>query len=136
MKWYLDIFKNNYANFSGRARRQEYWLFFLVNISVFIGFSFLSEFLNDIFDVKFFNYLSVIFLLVIVIPHFAVTTRRLHDIGKSGGYYFVAFIPVIGRLWLLILLCTEGDTGSNRYGLDPKQIEYDEIDEIGKIQLD
>jgi len=121
MKWYLDIFKNNYANFSGRARRQKYWLFFLVNISVFIGFSFLYEFLNDILDVEFFNYLSVIFLLVIVIPHFAVTTRRLHDIGKSGGYYFVAFIPVIGRLWLLILLCTEGDIGVKSLWCRPKE---------------
>lgn len=83
--------------------------------------------ISDIFYIA-----MAIYFLLIVLPSLAVIVRRLHDIGKSGWFYFIRLIPIVGPIWLLILLCTEGDRGANRYGKDPKKKE-DEIDEIGTI---
>jgi len=55
-----------------------------------------------------------------LLPGIAVTVRRLHDVGKSGLWYFITLVPCIGGLWLLILLVTAGTAGSNQYGFDPK----------------
>ena len=54
------------------------------------------------------------------IPGLAVVVRRLHDVGKSGWFYLIALIPLIGIIWLLVLMCTDGDKGDNAYGPDPK----------------
>jgi len=67
------------------------------------------------------------------LPGLAVAVRRLHDVGKSGWFYFIALIPIIGAIWLLVLFCTEGQDGTNNYGTDPKS-EFDEINEIGTPQ--
>lgn len=131
--WYTKVLIHNYANFSGRARRSEYWYYILMNVIIFIAliilFGIFSSISDDFEDI--FIGLLFICFLVIIIPSLAVIVRRLHDIGKSGTYYFVRFIPIIGPIWLLILLCTEGDKGHNRYGNDPKK-PYDEINEIGQ----
>ena len=128
--WYKKVLIYNYANFSGRARRSEYWYYILMNIIIFIAlmvlFGVSSSISNDLEDI--FIGLLVICFLAIIIPSLAVIVRRLHDIGKSGTYYFVRFIPIVGPIWLLILLCTEGEKGVNRYGKDPKRV----FDEIGK----
>jgi uncharacterized membrane protein YhaH (DUF805 family) len=62
----------------------------------------------------------ILYGLALFIPGLAVAVRRLHDIGKSGWMILVALIPLIGGIWLLILLVKEGDSGSNEYGPDPK----------------
>lgn len=130
--YYKSAVFDNYANFNGRARRSEYWYYVLTNVLIF-GTLFLSATLSEelhewISDA--FWYSIVIYFLLILIPSFAVVVRRLHDIGKSGWYYFVRVIPIVGPIWLLIMLCTEGTQGKNQYGKDPKQTQ-DEIDEIG-----
>ena len=66
--------------------------------------------------------LYIAYALFVLVPGIAVTLRRLHDIGKSGWMYLVAFIPIVGWIWLLILLIKEGDQGNNAYGEDPKLI--------------
>ena len=68
---------------------------------------------------------STLYILALLIPGLAVMVRRLHDVGKSGWYYFVGLIPIVGPIWLLVLMCTEGDRGPNAYGLDPKQYGYE-----------
>ena len=75
----------------------------------------------------------VIYAFGVLIPNIAVLVRRLHDVNKSGWFYFVALIPLVGGIWLLVMLFTEGDQGENDYGSDPKQI-FDETEEIGKIE--
>ena len=88
-------------------------------------------------DTPAFAFLYVIYFLAILIPSLAVIVRRLHDIGKSGWFYFVSLIPFIGSIWLIILFATEGDKGPNQYGPDPKNPNIDQdIDEIGKPMLD
>jgi uncharacterized membrane protein YhaH (DUF805 family) len=51
-----------------------------------------------------------------------VGIRRLHDVGKSGWFLFIAIIPIIGGIWLLVLMCTAGTPGSNSYGVNPKEV--------------
>lgn len=114
LEWYLKVLQN-YANFNGRARRKEYWMFQLFNSIIIIALYFLGLVVSGIFIG-----LYVLYALAILIPSLAVTVRRLHDIGKSGWWYFICLVPIIGGIWLLILTCTEGTRGSNAYGLDPK----------------
>ena len=123
--WYLKVVRDNYANFSGRARRSEYWYFVLTNFIFMIALFILGMLVNAEFI------LYVLYSLALFIPGLAVAVRRLHDVGKSGWFYLISLIPLIGPIWLLILFFTEGDNGPNEYGPDPKNI-YDEFDDIGK----
>lgn len=120
MSWYLQVMKK-YATFSGRARRKEYWMFTLINAIIYgvlIGASMV------LFD----NYLlGIIYDLAILIPALAVSVRRLHDINKSGFWIFISFIPLIGGIWFLVLTCTEGTPGENRFGANPKAIDVIDV---------
>jgi len=110
-----SVFKN-YANFKGRARRSEYWFFVLFNMiasGLLTGISTASE--NRVFLI-----LSSIYSLAVIIPTLAVIWRRLHDIGKSGASYFVALIPLVGAIILLVWLCKDSQPGDNQYGPSPK----------------
>jgi len=75
--------------------------------------------------------LYILYVLAVVIPSLAVAVRRLHDTGKSGWFYLVALIPLIGGIWLIVLFATEGDVGPNAYGPDPKRPNSDDINRIG-----
>ena len=116
MKYYLEVLKK-YADFNGRARRKEYWMFFLFNLI----FSYSLMFIDITFETVF---ISTIYSFAVLIPSIAVGVRRMHDVGKSGWYLL---IPIYN----LILACTEGDYGSNEYGKDPKNSDI-EINEIGQ----
>lgn len=113
MNWYLQVLKK-YAVFEGRARRKEYWMFILFNL--------IFAMLASIIGIKLRISLIIfaIYILAIIIPTISVIVRRLHDIGKSGVWIFIRLIPIIGGIWMLILLCTEGQIGTNQYGEDPK----------------
>ena len=124
MEWYLKVMRDNYANFSGRARRKEYWMFVLVQTIVMIGLMILDSILGLDFELQGislgYGYLYLIGLIVHFIPSLAVLVRRLHDVGKSGWFYFIFLIPLIGVIWLLVLYCTEGQKQDNKWGPDPK----------------
>jgi len=102
MNYYFKVLQN-YATFSGRARRSEYWYFFLFN--VIIGFVCGLMQVPD---------LANIYTLAVLIPGIAVGVRRMHDVGKSGWFLL---IPIYN----LILAFTEGEKGTNQYGPDPKE---------------
>lgn len=68
--------------------------------------------------------LTLIYSLAVIVPCTSVLARRLHDVGKSGWFQFISLIPLIGGIWLLILTVTEGDAGTNVYGMNPKDLEY------------
>ena len=124
MEWYLKVMRDNYANFSGRARRKEYWMFVLVQTIVMIGLMILDSVLGLDFELQGislgYGYLYLIGVIVHFIPSLAVLVRRLHDVGKSGWFYFIFLIPIIGIIWLLVLYCTEGQKQDNKWGPDPK----------------
>jgi uncharacterized membrane protein YhaH (DUF805 family) len=105
MNYYLKVLQN-YAKFSGRARRSEYWYFILFNVIIAFAFGFVCGLLKV-------PQLANIYTLAVLIPSIAVAVRRMHDVGKSGWFLL---IPIYN----LILACTKGDTGDNEYGEDPK----------------
>ena len=113
MEWYLKVVRDNYANFNGRASRQEYWMFFLFNMIfaiVIIGIDIILGL----------GFLNVIYSLVVMIPGMAVNIRRLHDIGKSGWMVLIVLIPCIGAFWLLYLMFQDSSPLDNEYGPSPK----------------
>lgn len=120
MNWYLQVLKK-YADFSGRARRKEYWMFVLFNILFTIVAGILDNVLGIAIAGVGYGPLYGLYSLVLIIPGLAVGVRRLHDIGKSGWMMLVVFIPLVGAIWLIILMVKEGDAGENQYGSDPKE---------------
>lgn len=110
----------NYANFNGRARRAEYWNFCLFNLLISLGLGALGQLAGDGFFGSLISGVSYLYSLAVFIPGLAVAWRRLHDIGKSGAYWFFIFIPLVGAILLIIWLATAGDVGDNAYGPDPK----------------
>lgn len=114
LKYYFDVL-NKYAVFDGRARRAEYWYFVLFNLIVSIALMAIGAVIGD-----FFGIISLLYSLAVLIPGLAVAVRRLHDTGKSGWMILAGFIPLIGPIWLLILMITDSDAGDNKYGPNPK----------------
>lgn len=107
MNYYLKVLQN-YANFNGRARRSEYWYFFLFNVIISFGFGFVVP------------QFASLYTLAVLIPSIAVAVRRMHDVGKSGWFYL---IPIYN----LVLAVTEGTKGSNEYGPDPKEVSVENV---------
>ena len=120
IKHYLNAIQNNYTNFSGRARRSEYWYFILFYYIISILAVVLDNLLGLAMEMIGYGLITTLVALAHIIPSFALTVRRLHDVGKSGWFYFIAFIPFIGAIWLIVLFCTEGDQEENKYGANPK----------------
>jgi|TARA_B110000261_G_scaffold127161_1_gene142201 uncharacterized membrane protein YhaH (DUF805 family) len=121
MNWYLKVLKQ-YADFKGRARRKEYWMFILFNI-IFGG---IAMILDSVFGIAIegvgYGPLYGVYALVLFIPGLAVVVRRLHDIGKSGWMLLITLIPLIGAIWLLVLLLTDSNPEENLYGANPKEV--------------
>ena len=132
MNWYLDTFKNKYADFTGRARRTEYWMFLLFHLPIIFILSFLSGFLEALGSGLVPSILLIIYVLLTFIPTMALTIRRLHDTGKSGWYYLLSVIPYIGWIIVLIFTVQDSEPMENKWGPNPKRPNLDEINEIGK----
>ena len=125
MKWYFKCFKQ-YADFSGRARRKEYWMFFLFNFIfsfLFFILSYVTSYaiekpphLPSGYDPGLFG----LYVLATLFPMLAVSVRRLHDVGKSGWNYFIGLIPIVGAIILIIWFCTDSQADKNKWGANPK----------------
>ncbi|MER5203632.1 DUF805 domain-containing protein [Streptomyces sp. NPDC002825] len=113
MNWYLDVLKK-YAVFSGRARRKEFWMFYLFNI--------IAVFILAIVDnvIGIYPALTGIYFLAVLLPYLGVTVRRLHDTGRSGWFILIGFIPLVGGIILLVFLATDGEQQQNAHGPNPK----------------
>ena len=111
----------NYANFSGRARRSEYWYFTLFSVLVSAAVSLLAAAGGDRLA-PLFRGLSGLVSLAMFIPGLAVCWRRLHDIGKSGACWFLVLIPLVGAIILLVWYCRDSEPGDNMYGPSPKAV--------------
>ncbi|MGB6152402.1 MAG: DUF805 domain-containing protein [Pricia sp.] len=111
MNWYLKAFKN-YAGFEGRARRKEYWMFFLFNMLIGYGLFIAAAIVN----LPVLMFAAGLYFLGALIPSLAVAVRRMHDVGVSGWFML---IPI----YSFILICTKGEEGENKYGANPKAQE-------------
>lgn len=112
---------SNYATFSGRARRSEYWYFTLFNLLISLGFGILSTVFGDGFLGTVVLMLARLASLALLVPGLAVCWRRLHDIGKSGAWYFIVLIPIVGAIMLIVWFCRDSEPGENAYGPNPKE---------------
>ena len=113
MNWYLGCWKK-YAEFSGRARRKEFWMFVLFNFLVSIAVGIVDGILGTN------GALGGLYSLAVLIPSLAVAARRLHDTDRSGWWQLIALIPLIGFIVLLVFLCSDSKPGENRFGANPK----------------
>ena len=107
MHWYLEVLKK-YAVFSGRARRKEYWMFFLFNFIV----GFVIGLFQAMLDINL-SGITHIYSLAMLIPSIAVGIRRMHDLGRSGWWFFFPFVN-------LVFLCLDSQPDENEYGPNPK----------------
>lgn len=109
-----------YATFSGRARRSEYWYFALFIVICQALLSAIGNAILGVPDDGGTNILQTIFNFAVLIPQISVFWRRMHDIGKKGTWFFLALIPVIGWIIILIWECKDSEPGENEYGMSPK----------------
>jgi len=116
MDWYIAVLKK-YTEFSGRASRQEYWMFTLINTLVYVVLALIGR---GSFA------LMGLYSLGTFLPAFAVMFRRLHDTGRSGWWMFISFVPLIGGLIFLYFLICDSDEGFNDYGANPKHVDESE----------
>jgi len=109
-----------YADFSGRARRSEYWWFYLFTGLVGVAAVTVLGVIALILDATWPLYLVDLVMLTLLVPSLAVTVRRLHDTGRSGWWWFLGFVPLVGPIILIVWFATDGQPGPNQYGPSPK----------------
>ena len=107
--WYVEVLKK-YAVFDGRARREEFWMFTLVNLIVAIVLQLISPFLGMIYS------------FAVLLPGLAVGARRLHDTGRSGWWLLIGLIPLIGIIVLIVFFVQDSQPGENEFGANPKAL--------------
>ena len=116
--WYMLALKK-YAVFSGRARRSEYWFFFLWYLIISIGCAILDSVIGTR-TAQGVGLIGGLYALALLIPSLAVAVRRLHDTGRTGWWLLILFIPVIGALVILVFTLLDSQPGDNEYGPSPK----------------
>lgn len=128
MEWMIMPLKR-YADFSGRSRRKEYWMFVLLLVilgavlGMFTGgFAAMTDPTGAAAESAMGagSIIMGLFYLAILIPAIAVQVRRFHDQDKSGWFVLLSFIPLVGGIIVLVFMCLEGTKGENRFGPDPK----------------
>lgn len=114
MEHFLSVVKQ-YANFQGRARRQEYWMFILFYFIFYVG----AVIIDSITGI---GLLALIYSLALLVPSLSVAARRLHDTGRTGWWQLLLLIPLIGAIVLIIFLVQDSTPGDNQYGPNPKGV--------------
>ena len=121
MKWFVKCMKQ-YADFGGRARRTEFWMFVLFNIIFSVVASLIDRAIGFKIGAIQMGIIGLIYSLAVLIPALAVSVRRLHDIGKSGWMILINLIPFIGWIWFIVLMVKDSQPGENQYGPNPKEV--------------
>jgi uncharacterized membrane protein YhaH (DUF805 family) len=122
MNWYLQALKK-YADFSGRARRREYWFYILFYVIILVVLTICDTIIGTTMQGAGLGILTLIYLLAVLIPTLAVTVRRLHDTGRSGWWILIQLVPIVGVFILLYFLVSDSNPGTNAYGPSPKEGE-------------
>lgn len=117
MQWYMKVLRE-FANFEGRARRTEYWMFVLFNAL----FTLVCVAIDTVVSVAAqypLPILTLAYSLAMIVPSIAVVVRRLHDTDKSGWWFLISFVP-FGNIVLLVFMCLDGNPMPNAWGPSPK----------------
>lgn len=121
---------NKYADFTGRARRSEYWYWYLFTLISSLAILFLAvpfAIAESEVGLSIVGLLLMVWFIGTIIPTLAVVVRRLHDTGRSGWSYFISLIPIAGPIILIIWLVEDSHTGPNQWGANPKGIGNDDF---------
>ncbi len=119
MNWYLQVLKK-YAEFNGRARRKEYWMFFLFSFIISIVLMIIDRITGTFSAHMGAGMLGGLYGLATLIPGLAVTVRRLHDTDRSGWWVLIFLVPLIGLIVFIVFMALNGNASENKYGSDPK----------------
>lgn len=128
MNWFIECITKNYANFSGRARRKEYWMYGLFYVLFMFILVIASALICAMMGMNSLEIDRVVIFIVIctylalLIPTLAVLVRRLHDINKSGWWCLISFVPYVGIIILFIFALLDSTPGRNQYGENPKNM--------------
>ena len=113
---FKEVITNRYAQFNGRANKTEFWQFVLVYILISIGLTLLMSIFARVGILRMLFWLvNLIVMLALIIPSIAVSVRRMHDIGKGGGWVLINLIPLIGFIWFIVLAIQDSEPGPNRF---------------------
>jgi len=116
MDWFLQAFRQ-YVDFKSRSRRKAYWMFFLVQtIAILACLIVVGGIIGRNLAYNIVN----LYLLLSIIPTLALTARRLHDTGRSAYWMLLGFVPALGSIAIIVLCCIDSETGSNKWGPNPK----------------
>ena len=120
MKWATLPLKR-YAEFTGRSRRKEYWMFVLLSIGIYFIASILDRIagMNGMIAGTY-GPITALVVLGLLVPSLAVSIRRLHDSDRSGWWLLLGLVPMVGEIIVLVFMVLEGTRGANRFGADPK----------------
>jgi len=139
MHWMLLPLKR-YADFNGRSRRTEYWMFhlaivialFAVVAGIFASVATPRDQPGE-FPVALGILIGVFTIawLGLIIPSLAVQVRRFHDQDLSGWFVLLGFVPYVGALVIIVFMCLPGTKGDNRYGPDP--LDPEGVERLGKV---
>ena len=121
MNWFVTALKN-YAVFSGRSRRSEYWYFALFYVIFYVAATVVDVMIGSFERSSGIGACTAILALALLIPSISVTVRRLHDTGRSGWWILIGLIPLVGGIILLVFMCQDGEPGVNRFGANPKVV--------------
>jgi uncharacterized membrane protein YhaH (DUF805 family) len=119
MNWYIEVLKK-YAVFNGRARRKEYWCFFLFNLIIAFVLGIIDAVTGSFNPEAGMGLLSSIYVLAVLIPGISVMVRRLHDTDRSGWWFWIVLIPFIGGIVLFVFFVLDSKVEENKYGVNPK----------------
>jgi uncharacterized membrane protein YhaH (DUF805 family) len=119
MNWFMTALKN-YAVFSGRSRRSEYWYFALFYLILYAACAIVDGLTGSFDRASGIGLFTAVLTLALLIPSLSVGVRRLHDTGRSGWWLLIAFIPLVGAIILLVFLVQDSEAGANRFGDNPK----------------
>ncbi len=112
MNWYMTVLQK-YAEFNGRAHREEFWMFALINFAIMVGLAIFGGILH-------LGWVRHLYSLAILVPSLAVGARRLHDTNRSGWWQLIVLVPLIGIIVLVVFWAQDSDAGENRYDSSPK----------------
>lgn len=115
MREYIDFWRRG-LDFSGVSTRKEYWMFTFYNILLVMPFYIWYQYTKETKTGMVLLVILSLYCLFTMIPDIALTVRRLHDINKSGAWFFIQFVPIVGGILLLILMCLDTVKEGNLYG--------------------
>lgn len=127
MNYFLDALKN-YVNFTGRATRQQYWMYILFYILFYFIAVMLDINLGQFDEEEMTGFISTIYTFGLLLPTIAILARRLHDIGRSSWWILLILIPVAGSLVILIFTLIDSQKGENEYGMSLKYPNVTTVD--------